>query len=261
MDSFAASPFGSLDAVDYVVIGLTAMASAMFSTLSGVGGGLILAIVLAPMVEVKALVPLLAMQGIITNINRMVFYFRGIDVRVSLLAGVPSLFGAWVGTAIYKELDAASVALLLGVFLLAAVPLRRYLARRRWVAGTRTLLVMGFVYGVIGSITVGGGLFILPVLLGAGLMGPALLGTDALIGLFNSLSRAGFYAWHGLLPLDMFIAGTLIGVCTVPGSWLAAQIVKRTDIRLHTLFMEGLIVVGGLVFLYRAADIGGWFAG
>ena len=107
MESFAASTFGNLSTADYALIAVTAMLSATFSTLSGVGGGLILAIVMAPIVEVKALVPLLAIQGIVTNINRIVFYFRGIDIRVSLLAGIPSLFGAWVGTTIYKNLDPA----------------------------------------------------------------------------------------------------------------------------------------------------------
>jgi hypothetical protein len=41
-----------------------------------------------------------------------------------------------------------------------------------------------------------------------------------------------------------------MGLCTIPGTWVAAWIVKRTDIRIHTLFVEVLIVVGGASFIY-----------
>jgi uncharacterized protein len=43
-----------------------------------------------------------------------------------------------------------------------------------------------------------------------------------------------------------------MGVCTIPGTWVAAWIVKRTDIRIHTVFMEGLVMVGGIATLADA---------
>ncbi len=261
MDSLAASALGNLSLADYAIIALTAMVASALSTMSGVGGGFVIAAVLAPIVGMKALVPLIAVEAVFSNVNRMIFYWRGVNLRVAMLVLLPSLPGTAIGADIYNALDPGAVAAILGSVLLISVPLCRVLKQRRWVAGTRTLIVVGFFFGIVSGASVGAGLAVIPLLLGAGLMGPALLGTDAVIGAFNSLFRTGTFALHGLLTLDIFIAGILIGICTVPGSWVAAQIVKRTDLRLHTLFMEALILVGGGSFLWRAAGIWGWIGG
>ena len=80
-------------------------------------------------------------------------------------------------------------------------------------------------------------------------------------GTLLTTGRAGMFAWHGLLTLDLAIAGVLMGICTLPGSWAAAQIIKRTDIRLHTMVLEVLIVVGGFNFLWRGLQAWGYVGG
>lgn len=259
MDILDGSALGNLAALDYLLIALTAAGSAMVSAMSGMGGGLLLAIVVAPIVGVKLLVPLIAVQSVFTNLGRIAFYFRQLDARIAMLVFWPSVAGSYLGTAIYAALDPGTLSLLLGIFLMLSVPLRRILAGRNVVAGTRTLLVMGFIFGVVSGTSVGAGIILVPVLLGAGLMGPALLGTDAIVGVLNTVFRAVMYAWHGLLPVDILIAGVLIGICTFPGSWAAAWIVKRTDVRLHTAFMELLVLGGGGTFIWRAGDFRGWW--
>ena len=260
MDALADSAFGNLETLDYVLIALTAAGSAMVSAMSGMGGGLLMAIVLAPIVGVKALVPLIAVSSIFTNLGRIVFYFRDLNPRIAGLVLVSSTLGSYFGTDIYARLDPGAIAFLLGCVLIVAVPLRRYLAGKRWAAGTGTLLVMGFVFGIVSGTSVGAGMLLIPVLLGAGLAGPALLGTDAIVGIANTVFRAGMFAWHGLLTLDLLIAGVLVGLCTLPGSWVAAQIIRRTDIRLHTFILEGLIVLGGGIFMWRALVLWGYIA-
>jgi hypothetical protein len=37
---------------------------------------------------------------------------------------------------------------------------------------------------------------------------------------------------------------------TIPGTWVAAWIVKRTDIHIHTFPIEALIVIGGASLIY-----------
>jgi uncharacterized protein len=43
-----------------------------------------------------------------------------------------------------------------------------------------------------------------------------------------------------------------MGLCTIPGTWAAAWIVKRTSIRIHTLAMEGLVMAGGIAMVVTA---------
>jgi uncharacterized protein len=40
-----------------------------------------------------------------------------------------------------------------------------------------------------------------------------------------------------------------MGLFTVPGTWLAAWVVRRTSVRIHTIFVEALIVIGGLAMI------------
>ena len=55
---------------------------------------------------------------------------------------------------------------------------------------------------------------------------------------------------------SLFIVALLMGLCTIPGTWVAAWIVKRTDLRIHTLFVEALIVIGGASFIYGSLTAG-----
>jgi hypothetical protein len=43
-----------------------------------------------------------------------------------------------------------------------------------------------------------------------------------------------------------------MGVMTIPGTWAARYIVQRTPIRIHTLAIEALIVIGGLSMIIGA---------
>lgn len=40
-----------------------------------------------------------------------------------------------------------------------------------------------------------------------------------------------------------------MGLCTVPGTWVAAWILRRTSVRIHTVFVETLIVAGGIAMV------------
>jgi hypothetical protein len=44
----------------------------------------------------------------------------------------------------------------------------------------------------------------------------------------------------------------VIGVATIPGSALAAWLVTRMHAHLHVLFMEGLVLLGGLSLLVNS---------
>jgi hypothetical protein len=54
------------------------------------------------------------------------------------------------------------------------------------------------------------------------------------------------------LPVPLFVLAAGMGVMTVPGTWAARWIVERTDLRIHTLLIEVLIVLGGLSMILSA---------
>jgi uncharacterized membrane protein YfcA len=90
------------------------------------------------------------------------------------------------------------------------------------------------------------------LLLGTGMSGQAVLATDALISIVLDVSKAVLFQRFSLLSEETAMAGVLVGLATIPGSALAAWLVKRMHAHLHVLFMEGLIIVGGASLLWNS---------
>jgi uncharacterized membrane protein YfcA len=85
-----------------------------------------------------------------------------------------------------------------------------------------------------------------------GLSGPLLLGTDAVIGLTNALSRSGTFYGMGLLDQRLILLGLFMGLVTFPGTWAASRLVRLMGPRVHDHLIEALIAVSGIVFIYDA---------
>ena len=95
-------------------------------------------------------------------------------------------------------------------------------------------------------------MILISLLLGAGFGGTTVLATDALVTIIVDLVRAALYGRFELLDLRYATLGATIGIVTVPGSWLAAFLVERMGAHLHTLAIEALILIGGIVMLWHA---------
>lgn len=231
---------------------VAAFASAIIGGLGGFGTGIVLTAVLAPIIGIKAVVPVLSLAGVLINVGRFWFYRRSVDWPVArrvLAAAVPCLF---VGTWIYAALDARPLSVLIGAVVIASVPLRRVLERRRIVVGPRGLLAGGAAFGLANGFASGMGVILISVLMGTGLAGATVIATDALVTIFVDVLRASLFGKFALLGLESALLGVLIGLVTFPGSWLASVLVTRLHAHLHRLFMESLIVVGGALIVANA---------
>lgn len=251
MEQATGFAIGSLPLATFALIaGVTVIASAV-SGMSGFGGGLIIAAVLAPIIGVKALVPVIGVVMLFNNAGRVWFYRKALNLRIAALVFVCSAPSAAIGAYFYSRLDDAIISLVLGSVLIISVPLRRWLAHKKVQLETRGLATFGFVWGFLNSTMIGTGLLVIPVLMGAGLFSQALLATDALIAVGINIVKTIAFSRFDVLTPDLFIAAAVVGLFTFPGTWLASWIVKRTSVRIHTLFMETIIMLAGGSFLWR----------
>jgi uncharacterized membrane protein YfcA len=90
------------------------------------------------------------------------------------------------------------------------------------------------------------------MLLGTGLAGPAVLATDAMVSIVLDLVKAALFQRFDLLDADAFYTGVVIGLASIPGSATAAWLVSRMGARLHVVFMEALILIGGASMLWHS---------
>ena len=237
---------------DLALIAAVGIFAAVVGGIGGFGSGAILTAALAPLIGVKAVIPVMAVAGAIINAGRFWFYRRSLERRtlaVVLASALPFLV---LGTWIYSVLEARAVGTVIGLAVIASIPLRRFLARKAVRVEARGLAVGSGVFGLATGLTTGTGVILVSLLLGAGLTGPAVLATDALVSIALDVSKSLLFHRFALLDNDAIVTGAIIGVATIPGSALAAWLVTRMHAHLHVLFMESLVVLGGVSLLVNS---------
>ena len=217
----------------------------MVGGIGGFGTGVILAAALVPLLGVKAVVPVLAVAGVIINSGRFWFYRASLDRRTLALVLAVSLPFLVLGTWIYSILDVRVLGTLLGSVVIGSVPLRRFLQRRKITLASRGLAVGSGVFGLATGVATGTGVIMVTLLLGTGMTTTAVLATDAMISIALDLCKAALFHRFALLDNEAIFTGVVIGTATIPGSAVAAWLVTRMHAHLHVLFMEALILIGG----------------
>jgi len=241
-----------LDAPTLAAVAVLAVGAAVVSGMSGFGTGVILAAALVPLIGVKAVIPVMAVAGVIINAGRFWFYRGHLDRRTLVLVFTASLPFLVLGTWIYSILDARALGTVLGIAVMAFVPLRRILAARQMVIGPAGLAAGSGIFGLATGVATGTGVILVSLLLGTGLATPAVLATDAMVSIVLDIAKAALFQRFDLLDLDAFYTGIVIGVASIPGSALAAWLVRRMHAHLHVLFMEALILIGGASMLWHS---------
>lgn len=237
---------------DLALIGVVAFGLSVVGGLSGFGIGLILPAFIAPVVGVVSVIPVMAVAMTFANASRVWVYRQAISLRIVGLLLLTALPGALVGALIYTQLSSDAVALVLGIFLIATVPARHVLERARIRMGMKSVMAIGAGYGVLAGGLSGAGLFMVAALLATGVHGAALIATDAAVSVAINLLKVSVFGGYALITPELFLAGVLIGFCTVPGAFVARRIMDRLPIRVHVWLMEALVIGGGLSFLWRA---------
>jgi uncharacterized protein len=240
------------DAIDLVIALFVACAAAILGALSGFGAGILVMPFLVPLVGIKGVVPVMAVAMVIANFARIWVYRT--HVRYDLLGPLilAIIPGVFVGTYVYKSLPVDFLAVFLGVFLIASIGLRRMLSGRSIKIERGGLIIGGFVFGILTGTTPGVGVLLIAALLGMGLGGPALVGTDAVIGLLISFVRTGMFTTYGLLSVSDIVLGVAIGLATFPGAFAARWMINRLSASVHVWIIEAMILFAGASFLWRA---------
>jgi uncharacterized membrane protein YfcA len=246
--------FENLDLATLALIAAIAYASAVFHSVGGFAGGLLLTIGLAPVLGVKETIPVASVALIVSNLTRVWVFRRWIPWPEALAIFTAALPGVILGAVLYIKLPVHYVALVLGLFLIVTVPLRRYVAHHDFKVSVNGLRAVAVPYGLVAGTVVGAGMMLGPFLLGAGIVGVRLVALIAALGLGLNMTKGVVFGASPLLDLGLAAKGLMIGFCAMPGAFTGRWIVTNTPIRVHTVFMECFILCGAGYFLWRAAE-------
>src|SRR3989338_5924112 len=107
-----------------------------------------------------AVVPVLAVAGVIINAGRFWFYRASLDRRALARVLAASLPFLVLGTWIYTALDARSLGTVLGLVVMASVPVRRFLHSRKIVLGKTGIVAGAGVFGLASGVATGTGVIL-----------------------------------------------------------------------------------------------------
>lgn len=229
-----------------------AFAASVLGGVAGYGVGMIIPVFLAPIVGIAGVVPTTTLATLFTNFGRMWAFRRHLSwpaIRRMSALGLPFSFaGAWILTV----LEPHQLALFLGLFLIASVPVRHMLERRQLALGATGTVVAGGAFGLLSGATPGTNFLASALLMATGLKGAALIGTIAAVALTTHFSKLATFAAAGLLDTNLLMVGIIVGIATLPGGYVAKWLVDRLPMRIHTGMMDVLVIAGGVNFLWTA---------
>lgn len=226
-----------------------ALVGSVVGGIAGFGTGIILLPILAWTLGLRTAAPVLTVTMLLGNLSR-IWWSRGdVDHAVTLRFLAGAMPATMVGAVFYTFAPTDSLRWVMGLFLIATVPARRFLLTR-WVGiRLRHFPVLGAAVGIISGIVVATGPVMTPFLLAHGLRRGAYIATEAVCALGMHAARAATFTRYSLLSWEILVIGGALGSVMFAGSWLGRRLLDRMSDRVFLKLIEALLIVMGLQFI------------
>ena len=238
--------------LEFALVLLLGLVAGTVGGVLGFGTSIMLMPALVLVFGPRQAVPIMAISAIMANASRVAAWWREIDWRVTAAYSATGVPAAALGAKTLLTLPPGVVELVLGVFFLAMIPLRRWMARQSWTLTLWHMALVGAVIGFITGVVVSTGPINAPFFLAYGLVKGAYLGTEALGSLAVYTAKAITFRSFDALPLETIVKGLIIGSSLVAGAFIAKRLLHRIDADQFKLLMDGLLLLAGLTMLWAA---------
>jgi len=217
----------------------------------GFGTGLVMLPLVVWAVGVRASVPVLTIALIVGNASRAWWSRHELDWRVIGAYLVGALPLAVFGSVLYTATPPEWLSRLMGLVLLSAIPLRRWLERGPRKMRLRHFPALGAATGFLSAMVAATGPVNMPFFLGYGLRRGAYVGTDAVCAAAVHLTKTLVYGKYALVTPETGALGLAIGAVMFVGAFIGRLILDRMSDRSFVVALEVLVTGLGVVFLVR----------
>jgi uncharacterized protein len=233
-----------------LVVGLVA---GTISGIVGTGSSIMLMPVLVYQYGPKQAVPIMAIAAVMANLSRILAWWREVDWRACLAYSLPGIPAAALGARTLLALPSRAVDIAIGIFLIAMVPVRHWLARHKLKLSLWHLAIGGAMIGYLTGIVVSTGPLSVPLFLFYGLSKGGFLATEAASSLGLYLSKSVTFERFGALTPDVAFKGLIAGSSLMFGAFIAKRFVLRLEPDIFRLVMDAIMLAAGLSMLWNAA--------
>jgi uncharacterized protein len=238
--------------MEYAVILVVGLVAGTLGGIVGFGSSIMLMPVLVIVFGPRQAVPIMAIAAIMANLARILAWWREVDWRAVVAYSVTGVPAAALGARTLVALPPRLVESALGLFFIAMIPLRRWMAVHNLRLNAWHLAAIALPIGFVTGIVVSTGPITAPIFLAYGMVKGAFVGSEAAASLAVYLSKSITFRSLGVLPLDIAVKGLITGSSLMAGAFVAKRFVLKLEPEHFRLLMEGLMLLSGAVLLWVA---------
>lgn len=238
--------------MNYIFVLAVGLLAGTISGIVGTGSSIMLVPVLVYEFGPKEAVPIMAVAAIMANLSRIMAWWREVDWRACAAYSVTGVPAAALGARSLLILPARAVDIAIGLFLIAMVPVRHWLAKRDITINLWHLALGGAIIGFLTGIVVSTGPLSVPLFLFYGLTKGAFLATEAASSLGLYVSKSVTFERFGALTPEVALKGLIAGSSLMFGAFIAKRFVLNLDPDVFRLVMDGIMLLAGLSMLWNA---------
>jgi uncharacterized protein len=194
-------------------------------------------------------IPIMAIAGLMANASRFGVWWHEVDWKLNGVYCAAAVPTAFVGTRTLLSLDPRLAEGALGAFLLASIPIRRWLTARGFQMTLPAMAIVGGVIGFISGVVASTGPINTPFFLAYGLTGGRYIGTEAVGSAAISLTKILTFQTFGALSQPTLIRGLCVGTALMAGSWISKQVLLKLDTNRFKFIVEAMMLAAGLAML------------
>ena len=238
--------------MNYVFVLAVGLIAGTISGIVGTGSSIMLVPVLVYEFGPKQAVPIMAVAAIMANLSRILAWWREVDWRACAAYSVTGIPAAALGARTLLVLPSRAVDITIGLFLIAMVPIRHWLAKHDFKLSLWHLALGGALIGFLTGIVVSTGPLSVPLFVFYGLTKGAFLATEAASSLGLYFSKSVTFERFGALNWDVAIKGLIAGSSLMVGAFVAKRFVLKLDPNVFRLVLDAIMIMAGLSMLWNA---------
>ncbi len=230
---------------------LAAYLSEVAGTLAGFGSSTLFMPLALFLVDFRIALVMVAVLHISGNLGRLGFFKKGLNYRMLLIFGVPSVILTVVGAFLVDYVNQDILKFSLGLFLIFYVIWSLYKSDFKIsptpISTTLGGGLSGFLAGLIGT----GGALRAAFLTGFGLKKEVYLATAAAIALGVDLTRLPIYLSQGFLKDELIILIPFLVVAAISGSYTGKKLLSRISAAGFRRVVLGALLLMGVYFVVQ----------
>lgn len=234
---------------------ISAFLAEVVGTIVGFGSSTIFLPLALLFIDFKTALVLVALLHIFGNLGRMTFFRHGLNKRLVILFGIPSVFLTIAGAMLVNYLSQDTCKLIFGIFLLCFSVLSLLKPKAKFPATTTSAIVGGGLSGFFAGLIGTGGVLRASFLVAFNLEKNVYIATAALVALAVDITRLPIYFASGFLSSQYFRYIPLLFVVALAGSYLGKQIVNKVPQRTFKILVLLAIVVVSIKFIIEGLQI------